>query len=360
MISKLKLVAYVALIALAIVYGRAFYHSYTTIAPASEGRATNAADGRPASVKAGASNLSARVRVPTNATSELTDSTNDVTNSTAGLTNAASEPTNSLVTAAPDTEAGNLTAATEPEPVPTASAVNGKQGGRTVGYLAVFVGALIGLGLLIAYEVTHYLGAKAGDYLFTDVGEGERDPEYELAEKAWVNGKPLEAIEMLREFLKENPREQYAALRIAEIYEKDLRNYVAASLEYEDILKKRLPAERWGWAAIHLCNLYSRLGQQEKTRALLEKIAKEYPQTGAAKKARQSLGLAEPEGSGATDPAAAPAETAGNQDPGAEQVYDLNEPDADAGEAAAPPPEAELEGRDTPRKSNLPPGFRKK
>jgi hypothetical protein len=33
-----------------------------------------------------------------------------------------------------------------------------------------------------------------------------RDPEYERAEQTWVDGKPLEAIEMMREYLKRNPR----------------------------------------------------------------------------------------------------------------------------------------------------------
>lgn len=51
--------------------------------------------------------------------------------------------------------------------------------------------------------------------------------------------------------------EQYAAIRIAEIYEKDLHNYVAASLELEEVLSKRLSREKWGWTAIHLANLYS-------------------------------------------------------------------------------------------------------
>jgi predicted Zn-dependent protease len=238
---------------------------------------------------------------------------------------------------------------------------SGGHGGKSVRDLVLFVGALLSLGLLVAYDLTQYLGSRAGDYLFNDVGEGERDPEYELAEQEWVNGKPLEAIEMLREFLKKNPRAQYAALRIAEIYEKDLRNEVAASLEYEEILKKRLPAERWGWAAIHLCNLYSRMGHGEKMRALLERIARDYPQTGAAKKARQNLGLPEPEGEEA---AAAPAqEAAAEADPNEEHVFDLDEANATAEEEAPPAaPEAEPEppSPEPPPKSNLPPGFRKK
>jgi len=92
------------------------------------------------------------------------------------------------------------------------------------------VGALIGLGLLIAYDVTHFIGSRATSYVFDDLGDGMRDPEYERAEQTWVNGKPLEAIEMMREYLQKNPREQFVAMRIAEIYEKDLHNLVAASM----------------------------------------------------------------------------------------------------------------------------------
>jgi tetratricopeptide (TPR) repeat protein len=93
----------------------------------------------------------------------------------------------------------------------------------------------------------------------------------------------------MRDYLKKNPREQHVAIRIAEIYEKDLGNYLAAALEYEEVLKHKLPPDRWGWAAIHLCNLYFKLNQEQKGYALLRRIVKEYPQTPAADKARKRL-----------------------------------------------------------------------
>src|SRR5208283_2955686 len=134
---------------------------------------------------------------------------------------------------------------------------------------------------------------QAVDFLLNDVGESPHDPEYERAEAEWANGKFLDAIQMMRDFLKKHPREIHAALRIAEIYEKDLNNPLAAALEYEEVLKHKLSSERWGWAAIHLCNLYSRLGQQPKALALLRRIVEEYPRVAAAKKARAHLGLPE-------------------------------------------------------------------
>lgn len=175
-----------------------------------------------------------------------------------------------------------------------------------------------------------------------------RNPDYEKAEAEWANGKFLEAIQLLRDYLKKNPREMHAALRIAEIYEKDLKNYLASALEYEEVLKHRLPAERWGWAAIHLCNLYSKLNQQDKTLALLHRIVNEYSRTAAAKKARTRLGIVEPEEVQApTEPAVEPV------DETAEQTYSIEaqEPEQETQEQPAPP--------EAP-KSNLPPGFRPK
>ena len=122
------------------------------------------------------------------------------------------------------------------------------------------------------------------------------DPDYEAAEQVWADGNYLEAIQLMRDYLKKNPREQHAAIRIAEIYEKDLNNNLAAALEYEEILKQKLQPERWGWSAIHLCNLYFRMNQSDKAVALLRRIDAEYGETAAAGKARKRLELIETEG----------------------------------------------------------------
>ena len=74
-------------------------------------------------------------------------------------------------------------------------------------------------------------------------------------------------------------------------------NPLAAALEYEEVLKQKLAPERWGWAAIHLCNLYLKLDQHDKSVALLRRIDSEYGETAAAEKARkrlEDLGLATP------------------------------------------------------------------
>jgi len=85
---------------------------------------------------------------------------------------------------------------------------------------------------------------------------------------------------------------QHAAIRIAEIYEKDLKNPLAAALEYEEILNQKLTPDRWGWSAIHLANIYSGpLNKPEKAIELLRTLVERYPETAAGEKASQRLAM---------------------------------------------------------------------
>ena len=170
--------------------------------------------------------------------------------------------------------------------------------GSLLKYGGVFVLSAVGVGLLFAHDVAVYLGSKAQKALFNEEGEGIKDPEWEIAEREWANGNHMEAIRLIREYLNKNPREQWAALRIAEIYEKDLNNPLAAALEYEEVLKHKLSPERWGWAAIHLANIYSgKLGKPDQAVALLRRIEVECGDTPPAEKARQRLALYDETGS---------------------------------------------------------------
>jgi len=187
------------------------------------------------------------------------------------------------------------------------------------GWGAGMVLSLVGLGLMVAHDISGLVGGRALKVIYNDEGEGMANPDYEKAEEEWANGKFLEAIQLMRDYLKQNPREQHVALRIAEIYEKDLQNFLAAALEYEEVLKQKLPPERWGWAAIHLCNLYtSKLNQSDKAIALLQRIVADYGATGAAEKARKRLAQLEDEGVAlpSAEPPPAPAAPASNLPPG--------------------------------------------
>ncbi|PYJ58266.1 MAG: hypothetical protein DME24_17010 [Verrucomicrobia bacterium] len=187
------------------------------------------------------------------------------------------------------------------------------------GWGAGMVLSLVGLGLMVAHDISGLVGGRALKVIYNDEGEGMANPDYEKAEEKWANGNFLEAIQLMRDYLKQNPREQHVALRIAEIYEKDLQNFLAAALEYEEVLKQKLPPERWGWAAIHLCNLYtSKLNQSDKAIALLQRIVADYGATGAAEKARKRLAQLEDEGVAlpSAEPPPAPAAPASNLPPG--------------------------------------------
>ena len=156
-----------------------------------------------------------------------------------------------------------------------------------------FVITLLILGLLAAFDITRYSANRTVDALYNDDGVGSEDSSlYESAEAEWARGDYLEAIRILREYLKANPKQQHAAIRIAEIYEKDLKNPLAAALEYEEILQQKLAPERWGWAAIHLANLYSGpMNKPDKAVELLRDLVAKHPETAAGEKASQRLAM---------------------------------------------------------------------
>ncbi|HTD65723.1 MAG TPA: hypothetical protein VK846_04225, partial [Candidatus Limnocylindria bacterium] len=197
------------------------------------------------------------------------------------ITNApSSENTNTAAA-----ESTNLPAAEATNIVPRKAAppVSGPQRSysKMISYTLLCAVGFVGFAFLLARDVSLLLAHKAEQALFSDDG-APVDPEYEQAEELWKDGKYLEALNGMREYLNKHPREQYVALRIAEIYEQNLNNPIAAALEYEELLKKNLPAERWGWAAIHLANIYSgKLNQPDKAVALLHRIDSEYGHTSA-------------------------------------------------------------------------------
>lgn len=163
-------------------------------------------------------------------------------------------------------------------------------------YTFALFGVLITLGVLVAHDVSTFMGQRTHKLLHNDEGEGIHSVAYDQAEDVWANGDYLEAIRLMREYLNKNPREVHVMARIAEIYEKDLGNHLAAALEYEEFLKQKIPAERWGWAAIHLVNLYyGKLDKPTQGLALLWRIHREYGQTQAAAKARKRLAQIDPD-----------------------------------------------------------------
>jgi TolA-binding protein len=373
---KVKLAAYAVLIILSVLFAHGFYTNYSAATQdvpdiGSTGPAAMPDDGTPASSNSPApatSNVASNMVSNATATAETNAAAESVTNTSAEPnTNTVSEAGTNVV-AVPDTHAITNTLTNAQAKVhkkrhkkialPPPDVRESRS--SMITYLAAFVGSMIGLGLLVAYDVTQIAGTQVVDFLFNDAGEGQRDPEYERAEHEWANGKFLDAIQLMRDFLKKHPREIYAALRIAEIYEKDLKNPLAAALEYEEVLKQKLPPERWGWAAIHLCNLYSKLNKSDNAVALLRRIADEYPKTGAAKKARVRLGIAEPELSEVVEEVALEAESEAT---GETHVVTMEEhpPELEPRrQFLTEAPEAQAPAETEKPKPSLPPGFRKK
>jgi signal transduction histidine kinase len=146
------------------------------------------------------------------------------------------------------------------------------------------------LGILAGCDVRQFAGAEKFDLtaVATEESQATAAATLEEVEKTRKTD-PLEAVRVLREYLTQNPGATLVMTRIAEIYEKDLRNPLAAALEYEELLKQKFDPERWGRTAIHLTNLYIRLHEQEKAIAILHRIVQECGNTPAAEKARKRL-----------------------------------------------------------------------
>jgi tetratricopeptide (TPR) repeat protein len=154
---------------------------------------------------------------------------------------------------------------------------------------AGFLALVIGLGVLCVFDISHYFGERAKQWFLQGGAPITSAPEFEAAEKLRASGQALDAIGVLREFLQAHPGEVQVMSRIAEIYNYDLKNYLAAALEYEELLKCRMDPEQWGWAALHLAKLYGRLNEPDKSLALLERLQTKYGKTVAARRARKAL-----------------------------------------------------------------------
>ncbi|HEY0548717.1 MAG TPA: hypothetical protein VGF13_03890 [Verrucomicrobiae bacterium] len=240
--------------------------------------------------KAAATEQTRQLKLDEASSIENTNVAVEATNIAAEITNVVSETTNTTV------EVTNaVTAKKSAAPANTVAAAGSTTSyGKMISYSLLCVLGFVGFAVMAARDISQFLADKAEQALFADDG-APVDPEYDQAEELWKDAKYLEALNAMREYLTKHPREQYVALRIAEIYEQNLNNPLAAALEYEEVLKKNLPAERWGWAAIHLANIYSgKLNQPDRAVALLHRIDSEYGQTTAANKARERLTQIDP------------------------------------------------------------------
>src|SRR5688572_22053988 len=100
------------------------------------------------------------------------------------------------------------------EEITAATQVRGS-GTSWIGYFAGWLVVMLALAIMGAYDFAQFMGSKVQKFIYDEDAAVERDPEYDDAERVWANGQHLEAIQLMRDFLKTRPQAQYAALRIA-------------------------------------------------------------------------------------------------------------------------------------------------
>lgn len=157
-------------------------------------------------------------------------------------------------------------------------------------YLILLVICVAGLVVCCFADAKRYFRGRVEEWMVEgNAASTEPVPELEHAQKVRASGDPLEAIRLLREYLQANPYALHVMSRIAEIYRYDLNNDLAAALEYEEMLKHKLPDDQWAWAALHLAKLYGKLNELEKSVALLERLDDRYGHTIAGRRAKKAL-----------------------------------------------------------------------
>lgn len=161
---------------------------------------------------------------------------------------------------------------------------------RLLGYTVGFAAAMLVLGFVAAQDFGHLLRFRLGKEVSYVDARSERNAQYERAEHLALRGSHHEAIKLLQAILAKHPAHAHSALRIAELYDKELKDFPRAALHYEEVLKLKIPDEQWGWVAIRLANIYSgKLNQPAAALELIRRLAAERPGTQAGAKALKRM-----------------------------------------------------------------------
>jgi len=145
------------------------------------------------------------------------------------------------------------------------------------------------LAMFMAWDVAQFLGWQA-ERLFLGGGRLSRlTPVWWTSERLRKEGNANEAVRVLRETFESRPRQWRLSVRIAEIYQHDLDNPLAAALEYEELLKRRLPRPARAWLMVRLAACYLLLRRADDAAAKLREVMRKFPHTPAAEKAGRRL-----------------------------------------------------------------------
>lgn len=177
----------------------------------------------------------------------------------------------------------------EPQAVTTNRRI-GRNYLRLLGCTVGFAAALTVLGFVAAQDFGYLLRFRMGKEVSYVSAKSERKGQYERAEYLILKGDHHEAIRQLQALLVKQPDNVHAALRVAEIYDKELQDFPSAALQYELVLQLQVPPEQWGWIAIRLANIYSgKLNRAQAALDLIRRLAAEHPETQAGGKALKRL-----------------------------------------------------------------------
>lgn len=160
---------------------------------------------------------------------------------------------------------------------------------RAYSLFAVYLLAGAALALFVAWDVSQFFGWQA-ERLFLGGGSlSSLTPTWWKADRLRREQQVDEAIRVLRDAFEAHPRQWRLGVRIAEMYQHDLNNPLAAALEYEHLLQARLPRQARAWLMVRLGTCYLLLRRLEDAEAKLREVSEKFPNTPAAEKAERRL-----------------------------------------------------------------------
>lgn len=157
---------------------------------------------------------------------------------------------------------------------------------------ALFSGYLLvsaALAVFLAREIAILCGGQAARLFLGGGRLGRFTPVFWRAERLRREAGPLDAVRVLREELVAHPRQWRLGVRIAEIYQQDLGNPLAAALEYEAVLQQRLPRPVRAELMVRLAACYLLLRRPDESAVLLRRVVEAFPRTAAAATAERRL-----------------------------------------------------------------------
>jgi tetratricopeptide (TPR) repeat protein len=165
---------------------------------------------------------------------------------------------------------------------------------RLIGNTVAFGFLLTVVGFLFAQNIGDVLRFRMNQKIQYVDEYSEKNEDAERGIYLLRKGKHQQALEILRKIVQADPEAWEAQLAIAEHYDKTKENWTQAASDYEDLLQMEMPAEKWGWTAIRLCNIYTgKLDEIGRALLILKRLSIELPETAAGAKAQKRLAMVE-------------------------------------------------------------------